>query len=104
MDRTQMVEIVLDAVRAEMEAVADPTASSGVIDEATPLLGDGAPIDSLGLVSVIVQVEESIRSVDGVAVTLVDERAMSQRNSPFRSVDALCTYALECAAAAQQGA
>jgi len=97
-----MVEIVLDAVRIEMEAVAEPTNFSGDIDEATPLLGEGAPIDSLGLVSVIVQVEESLRSVDGIDVTLVDEKAMSQRNSPFRSVGALSTYAMECAAAAQQ--
>jgi len=102
MDRSEMVEIVLDAVRIEMEAVAEPTNFSGDIDEATPLLGEGAPIDSLGLVSVIVQVEESLRCVDGIDVTLVDEKAMSQRNSPFRSVGALSTYAMECAAAAQQ--
>jgi acyl carrier protein len=95
MDRSEVVGMVLEALHEEIVASGD----GGVMDpvtEETPLLGEGAPIDSLGLVSVIVQVEERLVAAFGIAVSLVDERAMSQRNSPFRTVGTLATYATEC--------
>lgn len=95
MDRSEVVRIVLDALEDEIAASVGHE-WSGIVTEETPLLGDGAPIDSLGLVSVIVQVEERLASSSGVAVSLVDERAMSQRNSPFRTVSALASYASDC--------
>ena len=94
MDRLAMVRIVTDALNDEIAASVDEAV--GDVSEETPLLGEGAPIDSLGLVSVIVQVEEHLSSEFGISVSLVDEKAMSQKNSPFRSVGALATYAAEC--------
>jgi len=55
------------------------------------IYGRGSPLDSLGLVSVILEIEESLRE-RGVNISLSDERAMSQRHSPFRNVDALSDY------------
>ena len=95
MDHMKMVGIVIAALDEEIAASVDGGVV-GAATEETPLLGEGAPIDSLGLVSVIVQVEERLASEFGVFVSLVDEKAMSQRNSPFRSVGALATYAAEC--------
>jgi acyl carrier protein len=95
MERIDIVGIVIDALDEEIAASLDGGAV-GAATEETPLLGEGAPIDSLGLVSVIVQVEERLASEFGISVSLVDEKAMSQRNSPFRSVGALATYATEC--------
>lgn len=62
--------------------------------EATPdavLFGEGSPLDSLGLVSLLIEVEEMLRD-EGVEISLSDERAMSQKRSPFRSVPALVDY------------
>ena len=95
MDRAAMVRIVIDALDEELAASIDGAAAEAATEE-TPLLGEGAPIDSLGLVSVIVQVEERLASEFGISVSLVDEKAMSQKNSPFRSVGALATYAPDC--------
>lgn len=95
MDRSEVVGLVLEALNEEIVASGGEGAIDPVTEE-TPLLGEGAPIDSLGLVSVIVQVEERLVAACGIAVSLVDERAMSQRNSPFRTVGALATYATEC--------
>jgi acyl carrier protein len=95
MDRTEIVEMVLEALRDEMAAVADDASTIVDVTEDTPLLGDGAPVDSLGLVSVVVEIEQRLADAHGYAITLVDERAMSQRNSPFRTVGALANYALE---------
>ena len=56
-----------------------------------PLFGAGSPLDSLGLVSLLIDVEEALLD-RGCEVSLSDERAMSQSRSPFRSVAALVAY------------
>lgn len=58
----------------------------------TVLFGNDSALDSLAFVSFIVVVEEKIREVTSKPVTLVDEKAMSQRNSPFRTVESLAAY------------
>jgi D-alanine--poly(phosphoribitol) ligase subunit 2 len=62
-------------------------------DEA--LIGKDARLDSLGLVNLIVLVEEKIQQKFGVAITLVDERAMSQSKSPFRTLGSLAEFVEE---------
>ncbi|HEX4796140.1 MAG TPA: hypothetical protein VH370_20290 [Humisphaera sp.] len=63
----------------------------------TALFGSASILDSLGLVNVIVGVEQRIAEQFGIAVTLADEKAMSQRNSPFRTIDTLADYVLSLA-------
>jgi len=55
------------------------------------LFGDGSRLDSLGLVSLLIEIEDQLAS-RGWAVSLSDERAMSQRRSPFRDVPSLVAY------------
>ena len=62
-------------------------------DEA--LIGKNAKLDSLGLVNLIVLVEEKIQQKFGVGITLVDERAMSQSKSPFRTLGSLAEFVEE---------
>ena len=61
----------------------------------TPLIGRSAKLDSLGLVRLIVAVEEQIRDNLDVRLTLADERAMSQSSSPFRTLGTLQAYILQ---------
>lgn len=58
----------------------------------TQLFGRGSKLDSLGLVNLIVLVEEKVADEFGTAVTIADERAMSQKSSPFRTVHSLAEY------------
>ena len=58
----------------------------------TRLLGTQSVLDSMQLVSLIVTTEREIEDVFGVALTLADERALSMKSSPFRSVRALADY------------
>jgi len=58
----------------------------------TQLLGREARFDSLGLVSLIVNVEERVIEEFQVALILGDEQAMSQRRSPFRTLGTLVEY------------
>jgi acyl carrier protein len=60
----------------------------------TQLFGKGSRLDSLGLVNLIVMVEEKIMDEFNAAITVADERAMSQKNSPFRTIRSLSEYVL----------
>lgn len=58
----------------------------------TALFGRAGRLDSLGLVNLIVAVEQAAEDELAVSVVLADEKAMSQRTSPFRTVGALAAY------------
>jgi acyl carrier protein len=56
------------------------------------LFGDAGNLDSLGLVNLIVNLEDEIHTSLGVPILLADEKAMSQTKSPFRTVASLAEY------------
>ena len=58
----------------------------------TQLLGSQSVLDSMRLVSLIVTIERELEDAFGVALTLADERALSMKASPFRSIQSLTDY------------
>ena len=90
MQPTETTSLILDCLREILESGGPLPAEPLTAD--TRLLGRSAVLDSLGLVQLLVDVEQRLDSVHGVAVTLADERAMSQKHSPFRSVGTLSDY------------
>ena len=58
----------------------------------TKIFGEDGALDSLALVSLISDLEEEIHDNFDKDVTLADEKAMSQRRSPFGSVESLTEY------------
>lgn len=58
----------------------------------TKLYGGSGALDSLALVSFITDLEERISDEFDKDIVLADEKAMSQRTSPFRSIEALTNY------------
>ncbi len=78
---------VVDEMRATL-----PNADAFVKSPATKLFGSGAALDSLGLVSFIMAVEERIQVVTGEQIRLVTEKAMSRSHSPFRTIETLGSY------------
>jgi acyl carrier protein len=62
------------------------------LDESTDLIGRRAVLDSLGLVTLVVNLEQILSQDHGIEITIADERAMSQERSPFRTVGALSDY------------
>ena len=61
----------------------------------TVLFGSGTVLDSLGLVNLITAVEQSIEDSLDVTIELANERAMSRRHSPFKTVGSLVAYVEE---------
>ena len=64
------------------------------VGEDAVIFGDGSPLDSLGLVALLIDIEEALHD-HGHTVTLSDARAMSQSRSPFRNVPALVAFIQE---------
>jgi acyl carrier protein len=58
----------------------------------TVLFGFDSVIDSIGLVTIIVEVESNLYDELGIQVSLADEKAMSQLNTPFKTVGSLTEY------------
>lgn len=62
------------------------------IDPDTKLFGAEGILKSIELVSLIVDLEEKIADEYGLSLILADERAMSQKKSPFRTISSLALY------------
>lgn len=92
----------LDIVIAALEAANDelPVAEQFNVARDTILFGGDAQINSLSLVSLIVDVEQALDEETGQALSLTDERAMNRDPSPFRSADTLSDYIVELSSSA----
>ena len=60
--------------------------------EDTVILGPQAVLDSLGLVHLIVSLEQLVNDEMHTEITLADERAMMMDSSPFRTVRTLAAF------------
>ncbi|MGB7157928.1 MAG: hypothetical protein WBD40_07665 [Tepidisphaeraceae bacterium] len=89
--RAKLVAIILASCEELNPTLKTPVDVSKGVE--ARLYGSQGALDSLALVSMIVAVEQSIQDAFNVPIGLADERAMSQRNSPFKSVGSLAEYA-----------
>jgi acyl carrier protein len=90
-ERSVALEIVLSALR---DAVDQNGGDPSGVTEQTVIVGPAAVIDSIGVVSLIVDVEQRLEMEHQVSVTLANDRAMSERNSPFRTPAILADHIL----------
>ncbi len=58
----------------------------------TKLYGEKSVLDSIGLVYLITDIEEKISDKFSKNIVLADEKAMSQKTSPFRDIETLAKY------------
>jgi acyl carrier protein len=86
-NRTLAFEIVTSVVQDMSGELAYPSLSS--VAPETELFGGPDGIDSLSLVRIVAEVEREAGEKVGRRVVLADDRAMSRRNSPFRTVTSL---------------
>lgn len=86
--KNKIVEIISDSIEDINESGNDIT-FNGI---ETELMGGKSALDSLGLVSLIIQIEQKIEDEYNVNIIIADEKAMSLRNSPFRTVSTLANY------------
>ncbi len=90
---TEVEEIILQALR---EAVRGRIDVDGLeVSGTTPLFGRESALESLELVSMIVDIENVLLEKCGREICLADDRALGRAESPFASVAALRDYVLE---------
>jgi hypothetical protein len=85
----QIQAIVLDALK-RTNLARDESHQLDVSPTAV-LYGPESTLDSLSLVTLLIDIEEALLDA-GHEVSLSDERAMSQQQSPFRDVPTLVAY------------
>ena len=89
-DREKIIQLVLSAVDEINEQLPHGKKLGTSID--TVLFGKSGQLDSLGLVNLIIATEQILQEKLEVTVTLADQRAMSQKSSPFRTIGTLADY------------
>lgn len=93
--RQQVVAVILSALQ---DVLASDDGEAVALDENTRLIGRSAVLDSMGLVTLIVEAEQRLEADYDIVVVLADDRAMSQTRSPFLSVGALADYVMQLVA------
>jgi len=88
--RAEITDLVISSLHDVLSQKDEPPLEP--VGESTYLIGRRSVLDSLGLVTLIVDLEQRLDEEHGVSLTLADDRAMSQRNSPFRTVQSLTDY------------
>lgn len=94
LERQQALVVVLECLR---DAVEQTGGDAAAVAEDTPIVGPGAVIDSIGVVSLIVDIEQRMELDHQVSITLASDKAMSQKNSPFRTAGVLADHVLASA-------
>lgn len=82
--------LVLQSVNDVREQRGVPLAEESTGE--TVLFAPGGKLDPLGLVNLMILLEQKISDELGAQIVLGDERALSQEHDPFRTVAALTGY------------
>lgn len=93
--RDHISSLVLSSLQEILSTQVSGNVETNELSEQTRLLGTSSVLDSMGLVTLVVDVEQQLEEQFDVVLILADERAMSQTRSPFVSVGAFVDYIYE---------
>jgi acyl carrier protein len=88
--KSEIEALVIEALVENNAEIKSPLLQAPTLD--TVLFWKGGVLDSLELVKLISDLEENVFQKFGKQITLADEKAMSLRVSPFRTVNTLVEY------------
>lgn len=88
--RKKILEIVLKELEDLITSI--PLSIDGELNASTTLYGKSGVLDSMGLVSLIAAVEQAINDEFSISITIASDKAMSQKQSPFRSAETLTEW------------
>ena len=90
MEKIEILNIVLNQLNSLVDTL--PDSQKFTVGEETVLFGRNSNIDSLSLVSVIVDLESYFLDEHEIEVCITDDRAMTREISPFDNVKNLVDY------------
>lgn len=88
MNRKKIENIIIEAVKDYFKE----ENIHAKVDLNTELTGEGSELDSVGIVTVIVGIEENIEDEFELQIILADDRAISHEHSPFKTVTSLANH------------
>lgn len=92
-NKIEIHDIVISKVVSLVDTLPEDKKFS--VDQNTTLFGNGSSIDSLSLVSIIVDLETTFSAEYGLDISLTDDKAMMREKSPFESIKSLTEYISE---------
>lgn len=92
-ERENIINLLLTTLEAHFDEINESVDLTE--KENVKLFGGDGLLDSIGLVSYVVEVEEKLEDEYDISVVLADEKAMSRRTSPFARISYLADYILE---------
>ena len=99
--RSRVMEIVISAIDDFNKA--HPPDQQIPMSPETVLFGYEGALDSLGLVNLVMTIEQAVVEHLGAEVSIGSERALSRRASPFRTVGTMAQFVCELLQEAQDG-
>jgi acyl carrier protein len=91
LSRDELTHLVLDVLSEILDSRGFEVQED--LGPETVLLGRSAVVDSLGLVSIAMEVEQRLLDDHRLKVSLTGEKAMAAEASPYRSVSSLVDFA-----------
>jgi acyl carrier protein len=87
-------EKILHSIYAALDEVNEQLPDDQQLEKSpdTVLLGESGKIESIDLVNILVATEENVEEAFGVPLSITDERAVSEKNSPFTTIGTLCDF------------
>jgi acyl carrier protein len=93
MTQTELTDLIIATTRSIAEEQGIELTEE--LSAETRLFGSKGLLDSLALVSLVIAVEQAIEDKYGVRIELADDKALSQKNSPYRSIETLASYSVQ---------
>lgn len=90
MDRERALELIYDTIDLVNQQL--PPAKRLARSPTTIIVGTGGSLDSLGIVSFVVALEEKAGDATGRPLQLLDPELISADDGPFHSVDSLSKH------------
>jgi acyl carrier protein len=88
--KEKVEEIVFNIIRNNTEDL-----NIGSLNYDTLLLSEGSAIDSMTIVSIVVDLESELTDTFNKEISLSDDKAMSRKISPYDNVKNLIEYIIE---------
>ena len=86
----KIIEIISDSISTMNPMLSHPISLEK--GENTELFGENGTLDSMSLVALIVDLEERLENAFNQPFLLANEKAMSQRRSPFMTIKTLSEF------------
>ena len=91
--KNKVIKTILETINEYNDGLSKNDQISSNLDSS--IYGGSSNLDSMGLVSFIVGLEQSIEDKFDQSISLADEKAMSQKSSPYQNINSLADYILK---------